>query len=398
MDAWRQLVQVIFVSLPNDVLSMEDQQTLLIELLETLLNKMLSCETLPEVATLASSAVLILMDALRKTHIKSLQRKKVMSGNDTDRLFVQNIIYSHTSSLKFMLHSILQWIIISGVSSQKLRVNLYGSLLSYLHLISIGYEDRQVPQQSSFYVSRLDNPETLEINDERILIAGDVLSSFGDKLIEVLCHDCIGGHDICKMLAMASINRFIALNAQINWIQFISAKGFLKHMIDSLLNSDNDLKNVLETIPDTFRSIYLYETKMSLMARIASTRVGAEILLEQRVLACLASMKVFDDHPKVDYMPVTNVMEALVPSIEVRYQQILLPALDLCNSILTSLGTDNRAAVAQVMYFLLSHLEVVENVLQQGRPNMPASFLKELSIITGKINDGGKTGRANFPK
>lgn len=381
MDAWRQLVQIIFVTLPSDVMSMEEQQTLLIELLETLLNKMLSCEVLPEVGTLASSAVLLLMDCLRKSHIKSLQRKKVMSQDDSDRLFVQNIIYSNTSSLKFMLHSILQWIIISGVSSQKLRVNLYGSLLSYLHLISVGYEEKPVPQHSSFYVSRLDNPE-YELNDDRILISADVLSSFGDKLIEVLCHDCIGGHDICKMLAMASINRFITLNIQVNWITFISAKGFLKHLIDSLLNSDNDLKSVLETVPDTFRSIYLYETKMSLMARIGSTRVGAEVLLEQRLLACLASMKVFDDHPKVD-MPVANVMESLIPSVESRYQQILLPALDLCDAILTSLGTDNRAAVAQVMYFLLSHLEVVENVLQQGRPNMSASFLKELAIITG---------------
>lgn len=379
MDAWRQLVQVIFVTLPADVMTLEEQQILIVELLETLLNKMLGSQPLPEVATLASGAVLLLMNALNKSHLYSIKRKKVIGPDDADRLFVQNILYTNPSSLKFILHSILQWVIISGVSSQRLRVNLYGALLSYLHMISVGVDDKKIQNQSNFYVSRLDNPEH---GEDRILVSADVLSSFGDKLIEVMCHDCIGGHDICKMLAMSSFNRFLMLNVQISWINFLSTKGFLKHLIDSILNSDNELKAILETVPETLRCIYLYETKMALMVRLGSTRYGAEVLLEQRLLACLASMRVFDDHPRVE-LQVQTVSEDCIPSVESRYHQILFPALDLCDAILSSLGVDNRAAVAQVMFFLLSHLEVVENVLQQGRTSMPVSFLKELGKITG---------------
>lgn len=381
MDAWRQLVQVIFVTLPDDIMTLEEQQILLIEFIETLLDKMLSCPAHPEVSNLASAVILLLVDCLRKTHVNSIKRLKVLGPDDRGKVFAQNIVYSDSTSLKLILQKILQWILCSEVPSQRLRVNLYGSLLSFLNMICYGFENKPPITQSSFYISRLDDVEE-DNYDERVLIIADILSSHGDKLIEVMCHDCIGGHDICKMLAMSSMNKFVFINVQVSWIKYLATKGFLKHLIESIQNSDNELKSMLETVPESLRSIYLYETKMALMGCIASTRVGAEVLLEQRLLSCLASMKVFDDHPTVDRQS-NNVMEDMLPSVSSRYQQVLFPALDICDAILTSVGTDNRAAVSQVMYFILSHLEVIENVLQQGRPNMPASILKELALITG---------------
>lgn len=35
----------------------------------------------------------------------------------------------------------------------------------------------------------------------------------------------------------------------------------------------------------------------ALLCRIASTSIGAELLLEQNCLVCLSAMQVFDDHP-----------------------------------------------------------------------------------------------------
>lgn len=45
---------------------------------------------------------------------------------------------SNTLSLKYILKNIIEWIIVSGVTSQKLRINLYASLLNFLHLVK-GY-------------------------------------------------------------------------------------------------------------------------------------------------------------------------------------------------------------------------------------------------------------------
>lgn len=46
-----------------------------------------------------------------------------------------NSAKSNTLSLKYILTKITEWIIVSGVTSQKLRMNLYASFLSFLYLI-----------------------------------------------------------------------------------------------------------------------------------------------------------------------------------------------------------------------------------------------------------------------
>lgn len=48
---------------------------------------------------------------------------------------------SNTLSLKYILKNITEWIIVSGVTSQKLRINLYASLLNFLHLVKGNAKD-----------------------------------------------------------------------------------------------------------------------------------------------------------------------------------------------------------------------------------------------------------------
>lgn len=42
---------------------------------------------------------------------------------------------TNSLNLKFILKNIVEWIIISSVSSQKLKINLYASLLNFMHII-----------------------------------------------------------------------------------------------------------------------------------------------------------------------------------------------------------------------------------------------------------------------
>lgn len=48
---------------------------------------------------------------------------------------------TNTLSLKYILKKITEWIIVSGITSQKLRMNLYASLLNFLHLIEENTKD-----------------------------------------------------------------------------------------------------------------------------------------------------------------------------------------------------------------------------------------------------------------
>lgn len=76
---------------------------------------------------------------------------------------------------------------------------------------------------------------------------------------------------------------------------------------------------------------------------------------------------------------------SFIPSVEVIYQQILFPALRLCDTLLTTMGKQNRSAVSLVVQFLLSHVDMIEVVLRAGSPHLNLGLLKELSSLTGLI-------------
>lgn len=44
---------------------------------------------------------------------------------------------TNSLSLKYILKNIVEWILISGVSSQKLKVNLYAALLNFMQIIKL---------------------------------------------------------------------------------------------------------------------------------------------------------------------------------------------------------------------------------------------------------------------
>lgn len=124
--------------------------------------------------------------------------------------------------------------------------------------------------------------------------------------------------------------------------------GYLSHLIESLIKSDAELSQILETTPEDLKILYVYEPKMAMLRRIASSYIGAELLLEHKILGVLASMRVFDLHPdfQLNSMPIQT--NSFIPSIADRYRQILLPAINLCDVILSTLGLENTSAVNQV--------------------------------------------------
>lgn len=79
--------------------------------------------------------------------------------------------------------------LLSGSSAQRARANLYGALLNYLR---IGRGDDS---------SMSDTGRLRKANC-------DVLSSFGDLFVDVVCRDAVSGHDVRKMLALSLLVRF----------------------------------------------------------------------------------------------------------------------------------------------------------------------------------------------
>lgn len=240
------------------------------------------------------------------------------------------------------------------------------------------------------YVSRLDKSiiradAASDNTTDQIEMTIEVFLSFGDKLIDILCHDSVGAHDVCKMLALACTDALLDLDTMSTFIQFIAQRGYLANMIDSLSKIDQQLCRILDAKPETLKALYVYESKMAMLSRVASSHVGAKLLLENNTLSVLATMKVYDMHPDFQIISFSSNDTSFVPSIETRYEQILFPALNLCDVLLTTLSTENHSTITQVIYFLLSHGDMVEVVLRAGTPYLNLGLLQELSAITNLI-------------
>lgn len=220
-------------------------------------------------------------------------------------------------------------------------------------------------------------------------MTNEVFHLFGDKLMDILCHDCITGQDICKMLSFACIESMLHLDSTASYVNFISKRGYLAHLIDGLYKSDTILSEILKNIPKNMRALYVYESKMAMFSRIASTHSGAVLLVEDKLLGVLSSMKVYDLHPdfQISHQKRNTIAdeEYFVPNVDKRFQQILLPALNICDVIMSTLGVTNKLAVSQILHFLLCHGEMIEIVLRAATPFMNLGMLQELSAITGLI-------------
>ncbi|KAK4877381.1 hypothetical protein RN001_009887 [Aquatica leii] len=381
VDAWRQVVEVVAVYMPFHILSTTEQQILNISVLENVCSKTANVQLLPEVAVHLSGLVVMLLEKICRCHVKEQQH-----GQENDTFI--NVVHANNESLKLILNYLVKWIMNTDGFSQNIKINLYAALATFLRLVHLDEPVQGAKLDSSFYISRLDSSKLQASKDlTTFYIPSSVFSSFGPRLIELICNDCIGGHDVVKMLAMTTFSLLISMSGNVNWLMHLAGRGYLKHIIDSILNSDQDLQQMLEPEPRSLRPLFVYISKMSLLSQCATTKVGCELVLEQSLLSCLSNMRVFQVHPEVlkqTQLP-PDGFESFIPSIENRYIQIFLPTLHLCNTIVTTLSSENRSAVSQILFYLLNNLDVVEFVLRSGTPLLSQNFLEELAVLTSII-------------
>ena len=83
----------------------------------------------------------------------------------------------------------------------------------------------------------------------------EVLSGFGDVLIEIICRDTVAGHNVRRILSLALLDELIALDSSCpgggggvgggTWMWYISREGYLKNIIETLVRGDNEMVNLL---------------------------------------------------------------------------------------------------------------------------------------------------------
>lgn len=384
VEGWCQVTEILFSIASNQQLPAVQKQNFILNLSHDLLQKMTSCEALNEMKTLVSGTVLILLVNLRLSF--ALQSSdELLSPSPTN-----------TTMMKIILNHILQWIINSEASSQKVRTHLYGALLYFLCIVNSNKLDEKICNVDATFVNQLDNSfyAALPLQERSHRYSTiQMINSFGDKFMDIICHSCSGGHDVCKMLGFSCLNKILELDCENSWVIYLTSRGYLKHMIDSLLESDSLLRCMLQPDPQTLRPLYLYEAKMAMFNRMASTRLGAESLLENKILSRLSSMSVIDQHPDLQDN-FNGIDPSFLPSAGKKYQQIFLPMLYLCDALLTTLGTENQSCAIQICSFFQSHRDTVEMILRNIIPTSNTLFLKEAACLSGIVARSANVGKS----
>ena len=384
LDGWRQVTEVILCCTPADILSNTARQQILLEVLQTILNKVSNPEGIStELSSQVSGVVLLLLTTLRHTYDK--QKNNKGEGNresflpllDVSKSTASNKSVIYPSGLQVILKGLIMWITSTNAASQRVRVNLYGALLNYLRIGKEG-SDNALNESERIDIAKLRKANI------------DVLTGFGDILIDTICRDSVSGHDIRKILALGLLDQLISLDKKGTWMWYVSREGYLKHIIEMLGSEDNELAMLLSPQPTQPKILFTYESKMAFFTRLASTLSGAELLLESGLMVRLAEMKVFSARPESAF-PLISQDESLAEESEQMstmsiFHQIFFPALRLCQALLACLGPKNLSAASHIRHFIKANENIFRAILHPPtHESLTMAGLEELSLVTGVL-------------
>lgn len=377
LQSWRSLVETILTACPSELIPADQRQLIIRDLLLDLHDKVLSEDAAGELMPIVAGAVFTLTAHLSQSVLSEQQGARPEGGSGSGFASIAN------SALHLILRKLLDFILCTGGGFQRLRAHLYGALLYYLQIAQKPEEPETLQSGTSMW-ERLTAPEDCFSKLQRENLS--IIESYGTALMEVVCRDACDGHEIGRMLALAVLDRVLSIDRQCQWLVYLCNSGYLRVLVESLKQDDASLQTLLTPQPPLLKPLYIYESKMALLTRVAKTAQGAMELLRCGLVAQLVECQVFHMLPQNDALRVFGQRDpsGFIPSPLERYRQILLPTLRLMQVILTSTTSHHQQGAAQVLQWLIVHSDVIQSILH-GQ-DMSMGSLQELSLLTAIIS------------
>ncbi|XP_056621541.1 nuclear pore complex protein Nup205 isoform X1 [Triplophysa dalaica] len=377
LQSWRNLVETILTACPSELIPADQRQLIIRDLLLDLHDKVLSEDAAEELMPIVAGAVFTLTAHLSQSVLSEQQGAGPEIGSASGFASIAN------SALHLILRKLLDFILCTGGGFQRLRAHLYGALLYYLQITQKPDEPETLQTGTSMW-ERLTAPEDCFSKLQRENLA--IIESYGTALMEVVCRDACDGHEIGRMLALAVLDRVLSIDKQNQWLLYLCNSGYLRVLVESLRQDDVALQTLLAPQPPLLKPLYIYESKMALLTRVAKTAQGAMELLRCGLVAQLVECQVFHMLPQNDALRAFGQRDpsGFIPSPLERYRQILLPTLRLLQVILTSTTTQHQQGAAQILQWLVVYSDVIQSILH-GQ-DMSSGALQEISLITAIIS------------
>ncbi|KAJ1300573.1 hypothetical protein OPQ81_002227 [Rhizoctonia solani] len=285
--------------------------------------------------------------------------------------------------LNSLLGAIMDCVLQPGTTERQ-RGNLYSAMVHYVHLAFSAEErvqsrlDQSQSPSSAVVLFGAAPPKRANLESSTL----QVLNKFVDRLVPLVCRDAIDGSDVWKTIAftfLESLVRVSRMEKAHRVLGIMARQGFLAHFVQSVAESEDQLLAVLKPDPESLNALYVYEAKMSLLIKIAQTRQGADRLQDARVLAVLAQCDFLNARPEKD-VDFRN-LESFLPSALERYHQILVPALEIATSVVSTIGSDSPSVAKQALNFILAHRETCLMLFTTEETYLPLASVRELHLF-----------------
>lgn len=344
LRSWKHVLDII-LSRCGSMLRSEDRPSVLFDLLATLLPRIVS-GTDVAVIELLSGSVLALIASLRarpEEHYETLP---------ADRLI---------ATLRSLIGAILQ----PGTSAMA-RGNLYSALINFLHLITAqdnrnGDSNDTLSDNASISGMSVSH-SVLQASSSVALRSKGLLLEKSEKLVTVIARDALDAADIWKTVSFTLLERLESLehsrSKPSRILSMLTKHGYLKSMVAALRDLDMPLQETLWPDPPSLNALYVYEALMSFMVRLASSKAGADALLDARILEALAQADFLATSPEQAAGSIGS--ETFLPAARERHASLMAPSLELCAAIFSNASAASRPLVS----LLLAHQDGLTNVLK----------------------------------
>ncbi|GAA6062083.1 hypothetical protein JCM10212_006506 [Sporobolomyces blumeae] len=391
LKSWRNLLDIVLAR-SFHFLPAEGRQSLLLDLMSAVLPPLAAQEMDAAISELLSGAAVLLSTKLRDEGLGILF---VDSGES-----VQSVPPERLHSI---LRAVLQAILQPG-ASPVVRGNLYAVLLNYIqfsakiaalspalakNLSAVDNDSMSVTSANDDLLS-LDGGSTVggtrrSSSKKNALESGNltIFASALDRLLPVICRDAAVGHEVWRTVAFTVLDAIVAVadegRVTAKVLSVLSKQGYLATFVNALKDMETELQEALQPEPESLNALYIYEALMSFLIRVASTREGAEKLLNAELLSRLAECEFLGSRPIADGSGMD--FDGFLPATTERHHQLLLPALQLAVGTLVSFGTETSVATRQAHSFIAGQRENLLIALKDCAATQTVPLLREAHLI-----------------
>ncbi|WWC66972.1 uncharacterized protein I206_100879 [Kwoniella pini CBS 10737] len=353
LTSWNEILKVSLAMLFKNVAE-EQQEIVLFDLIDAILQR-LEADLAPGVLDLLCEAILVTMTTLINVLVE-------FEG-----------INLPADRLSATLARITDAAVKPG-STETARGNLYAAITQYLQLV--GNSSCNIPDDRSV----LSN-ESLVGSSASMLQKATiaVFASRKERLLPILCRDAMDDRDVWKTECFALLNGIISICSNDRDRHILSpliSNGYLPLFVRSIKEKELSLLECLSPEHGNLHAYWVFEAKIAFLVAMASTRKGAEELLDAGIFEVFATCGFINIQLGEDIID-----EAAASDIIARQHRVLVCSLQLLTRALSSLHRSSRSGAGHALSFLNAHREPILGLLRDTQQNITSTNIEETRLI-----------------